>query len=119
MTVIGLLFGFLKIAKNCIEEKCSCNLNCVAIDTGDMYDNTTLSKMGNDCNIHTKINWHFIIECQDPPFRKANAFVHKKIGQSLKMVLNTCHDKKYWHGRDNVFYSIECYHIESQYHLNH
>ena len=119
MTIIGLIFGILKILKNGIEEKCACiSIPTLKSKNGEENDAYDLSRMGNDYNIHSKLNFHFMIECSKSKFRKATAFCHKKIASSLKMVIDTCHDKHYWHGKNHIFYGIECYHIESQYHLN-
>ena len=122
MTVVGLLFGILKIVKKGMEEQCvySC-ISCMNRMKGNniIDDRNRLMKLREDYNAKTKISCQFMIQCAKPDkFCKAHGFCHKKMGSSLKMVLDTCKDKKYWYGRNNVFYSIECYHIESQYHLN-
>ena len=117
MTIVGLLFGMLKVLKKLMEENCV--YSCLSRNEKfSKKHNSWLMKLRDDYDIKTKINCQFVIECSKPRFRQAHGFCHKKMGNSLKMVLDTCKDKKYWHGRNNVFYTIECYHIESQYHLN-
>ena len=119
MTVVGLLFGILKICKRSIEEECQCiRFKCPGINDNSTDSTPIRWERRHDHNVHTKINCHFVIQCKKARFKSGNAFCHKKMSKSLKMVLNTCHDKRYWHGKNNVYYDIECYHIESQHHLN-
>lgn len=58
----------------------------------------------------TKIDGNFMIEYDD--LRAIHAFCHSKMEKCLLTVLHTCNDRSQWVRRSDVFYKIECYHID-------
>ena len=96
LTVISLLFGGIKVAISAIDE-------CI---------NSPKRKFAYE----TKIDGNFMIEYED--LRSIHAFCHSKMQRCFLAVLNTCNDRTHWVGRSDVFYSIECYHIDCEYYLN-
>ena len=96
LTIVSLLFGGIKVGISAIDE-------CI---------NSPKRKFAYE----TKIDCNFMIEFDN--LRSIQAFCHSKMQRCILTVLNTCNDRTYWVGRSDVFYSIECYHIDCEYYLN-
>ena len=82
-----------------------------------------ISAMG-DCfcsprrNFAYKTTMHVNFVIDSNKFQRIHAFCHSKMQQCMLDVINTCDDRADWHGRSDVFYDIEVYHISCQHYLN-
>ena len=96
LTVLSLLFGGIKIAISMIDDRRYSPKRTFAYES--------------------KIHCHFVIECDK--IHPIHSYSHGKIERSLLTVLNTCQDQSRWYGRNDVFYSVECYHIDCEFSLH-
>ena len=96
LTIVSLLFGGIKVGMSIIDE-------CIHSPKGTFA-------------YETKISGNFMLKYKE--ILTIHAFCHCKIQQCMLSILNTCNDRADWVGRSDVFYSIECYHIDCEYYLN-
>lgn len=98
-TSISIVFGLLKIVKQLLYED-------ICLNPQNTYE------------YQTSIKCNFLIKCDGKvSMSKSFSFCHNKIQNAIKQTLNTCEYNGSWTNRSDVFYSVECYHIETQHYL--
>ena len=96
LTIVSLLFGGIKVGISIIDE-------CINSPKATFSCETTIG--GN-----------FILQYKN--LRSIHAFCHSRMQLCMLSILDTCNDRAHWVGRSDVYYNIECYHIDCQYYLN-
>ena len=106
-TFISITFGVLKIIKQILFED-------VCLNPKKTYKH------------ETKITFSFMIDYNNNgnnrkkrafKMSKGHLFCHNKIETAVNQVLRICDNNKLWNNQSNVFYNVQCYHIESQHYF--
>ena len=96
LTIISLLFGSIKMGISIMDE-------CIHSPTRTFA-------------YETKIGGNFTLQYNN--LRYIHAFCHSKMKRCVRSTLNACDDRIFWVGRSDVFFEMECYHIDCEYYLN-